>query len=243
MKYLVPILISLMFSVFSFGQNSLGKKDDIGRIEIKTIIKSGTLKPNSEKILKNRLKQIIVKNGLGSSSKMPRFAVVASVDVVDENITNTAPIMYTYNLELNLYVVDMITKAVYSSLSQELKGVGRSRNKAQISALKRVNSRSAIYKRFLIKGKDQIIEYYNSKCDFITTKAKTLSSIGKLDEALKLLLDIPEVCAECYDSCMKLSEELYKKYAKNTSETLDEHKESLRKEIDSTEEVEFVKGK
>ena len=48
------------------------------------------------------------------------------------------------------------------------------------------------------EGKTRIIEYYNSQCDFFITDARSQAAMENYDEALYMLLSIPNVCKDCY---------------------------------------------
>ena len=79
-------------------------------------------------------------------------------------------------------------------------------------AIKNINPKMGQFKGFIEKGKEKIIEYYNSQCDVIIKGAQALAGQRKYEEAIFNLSAVPDVCRECYDRCMDLSVEIYKQY-------------------------------
>lgn len=76
-----------------------------------------------------------------------------------------------------------------------------------------INPRHGQFRGFVEKGKEKIVEYYNSQCDVIISSAKALAGQKKYDEALFMLLSVPDVSRECFDKCMAISIDVYQEYA------------------------------
>jgi hypothetical protein len=207
------LLVVLFFAINSFAQNSLGKADDAARIVLNTYIPTQVegLTDAAKANLSNKLSQIATKAGMGGSASYPRFIITANVVVVTKDITPTAPPMHAYTLELTLYIGDGIAGTKFSSTSVTLKGVGESETKAYISALKNLKVNDPKYQTFIANGKTKIIEYYNSKCDFLLKEAEMLTSKNEFDAAIATLTAIPEVCKDCYDKAMSAVAPIYKK--------------------------------
>jgi len=170
--------LKLIFAVFLFvglnlnAQNKLEKKDDVGRIAICPVIGNIPDMPASaERMLLNKMGQIAAKNGMASYGN--RFIMYPHITIMSQDITATAPPMHAYNLDVTLYIADNMTQSIFSSTTISLKGVGKNPTKAYIGALKMLNHRRPEVKTFVEKGKNQIIEYYNSKCDFILKDAES----------------------------------------------------------------------
>jgi len=198
-------LLSFIFISVGFvnGQNNKGSSDDAGRIVLNTYVsRSLGLADDAKRNLENKLNQIATKNGMGGFALDPRFVITANVVVLTKDITPTAPPMQAYTLEVTLYVGDAIDGTSFSSYSMTVKGVGNNETKAYNNALKNISVDDPKVKAMLEEGKGKIIEYYNSKCDFILREAQTLSEMRKFDEAIYKLVSIPEVCKSCYDKAM-----------------------------------------
>lgn len=208
-------LIILLLSVFSFwgvfAQNNAGSMDDIGRIALEAFVPNqiegmpATAKSN----LENKLKQIAAKAGMAGGMNS-RFIITANVIVLTKDITPTAPPMQAYTLEVTLYIGDGLEGTAFSTASITLKGVGETENKAYMAALKNLKVSDPKYQTFLEEGKTKIVQYYNSKCDFIIKEAQTLANQDKYDEAIFTLVGVPDVCKECYDKAMDAVQPIYK---------------------------------
>ena len=211
-NFCIAVLLFVSFGNIS-AQNTLSKSDDLGRIILNTYVSDQVegLPAGAKKMLENKINSITSKHGMGGSALNPRFIMTPNITVLSKDITPTTPPMIALNLEITFYVGDGIDGIKFSSRSVEVKGVGKNENKAYMSAIKRINTSNPAFKALIEDGKEKIIEYYNSNCDFIIKRAKTLSVQNKHDVALMQLTSVPEVCKECFDKCMDEVEPIYKK--------------------------------
>jgi len=211
-------IVSLLF-YFSktYAQNDQGKLDDSGRIALMSVMSDQIegLTPTTRSNMINKLNQITTKSGMGANSLNQRFIITANVVVLTKDITPTAPAMQAYTLEVSLYIGDGIDGILFSTTSVTLKGVGETETKAYMAALKSLKVADPKYQSFLEEGKNKIIAYYNSKCDFIIQTVETKAYQKKYEEALLTLNTIPEVCKECFDKAQLKSKEVFTQYINN----------------------------
>ncbi|MDI3525977.1 MAG: hypothetical protein PWR03_160 [Tenuifilum sp.] len=215
MKKLLLTIAIIGFGLSLYAQNSQGKTDDMGRIALAALVpdQAENIPQGAKQMLVNKMSRIATQNGLGATAANPRFCIVPLVTVIGKEITPTAPPMQAVNLEVTFYIVDAASQNIFSQTSINVKGVGRTEDKAFIQALKNINVRSGQFKGFVEKGKEKIIEYYNSQCDVVLKGAQALAGQQKYEEALFVLLSVPDVCRECFDKSMDLSIDIYKQYA------------------------------
>jgi hypothetical protein len=204
MKKLLILSLMLIAYLGADAQNNKGKSDDLARIALNTYIPDQVegLTPGARNSLENKLSQIATTNGMGGSVFNPRFIITSNVVVLTKDITPTAPPMQAYTLEITLYIGDGIEGTLFASYSVTLKGVGENETKAYMAALKNLKTNDPQYQTFIDKGKTKIIEYYNSRCDFIIKEAQSLASQSQYDAAIYKLTTVPEVCADCFNKCM-----------------------------------------
>ena len=214
MKRLIfGIIFPLLTFISAYSQNALGKADDTGRLSIAAIVPENAGVPaGASTILENKLRQIVTLNGLGASEYGSRFAIVPGINILSKDITPTAPPQQALTVELVFFIVDAETQTIFSQTSVEFKGVGQTDEKAIIQVIRNINPKMGQFKGLVEKGKEKIIEYYNSKCDVFLKNAQALASQRKYQEALYILSSVPDVCRECYDRSMDLSMEIYKQY-------------------------------
>jgi len=195
------------------AQNNLNKMDDYARIKLAAYVppQIEEMPVVSRSVLQNKLNQIVTKNGMGGSAFRERFIITANVFINSKDITDGAPSMTVYKLDVTFYIGDGFEGTKFASTSIKAKGVGETEIKAYNSALNSINTNDPAFQQFIEQGKNRIIEYYNSKCDFIIKEAQTLATQSKYEEALFKLTSVPEVCKDCFDKCAAAVGPIYKK--------------------------------
>lgn len=218
MKKIIFLILATLLSI-----NCLKSRpyiDEIGNIILSVYIdKEKTPIPqNAYRILQNKMNQIVSKNGIGCSENQ-RFIITANVNELTRDITATAPPMLAITLEVTFYIGDGTDGTLFASQSITGKGVGETEDKAYINALKSIRTLDAEFNSFIIKGKTKIIEYYNYNIDQIMAEAIAMKDAGNFDEAISLLMSVPNV-SDVYIRAMNLCTTLYKERAENEAARL-----------------------
>lgn len=184
----------------SFSQNELGSADDYSRIALDVFIPDQVedMPNNAKSLLVSKLTQAVANKGMGGGGVSPRFLLTAKMEQLTKDVVPSAPTMQAYTFEVYLYIVDFVDNNIVSSVSFTTKGAGSNSNKAYTNALRSVNLKNSIVDHFLDEGKRKIIAYYNSRCDFVIARAKSLAVQNQFAEALNTMSSIPEVCKDCY---------------------------------------------
>jgi hypothetical protein len=192
-------LLFILLLLFTSSVNAQIKLDDFGRIVLNTYLSDEIeIADEAKKLLSNKLNQFTSNNGMGGSQVNPRFIITAKVNVGTKDIIAGPPQMIAQNVDVTLYIGDAITNTIFSNVNLSLKGVGTNENKAFIEAFKAINSNNKEVIEFLEAGKNKIINYYSTNCDFMIKDAQTLVNQEKYDEAIYKLSLVPEVCQDCY---------------------------------------------
>lgn len=212
-KILLIVSLFVLGTTFTNAQNSLGKSDDYARIALNVYIPEQAEKVSdiSSSLLKDKVTQMLTKYGLTGNSEGGRFIVAPVINVLSKEVTATAPAMTILELQVSLYIGDGYEGIKFASTSLTAKGAGQNETKAYNDAIKKFNVNNPDIATFIEQGKKKIIEYYNSKCDFILSDAKSLSDQNKLDEAIYKLNSVPEVCKDCYTKANTMAVDFYKK--------------------------------
>ncbi|MBK6626775.1 MAG: hypothetical protein IPJ87_14885 [Flavobacteriales bacterium] len=213
MRTLLSTLLLSTVLTGAYAQNDLGKMDDAGRIVLTPYVpdQAEGMTDIARNALLDKLGRVATENGMGGSAMDRRFLLAANAVVLTKDITPTAPPMQVYTLDVTLYIGDGMEGTLFASHTVTLKGVGETESKAYLAALKGLKPKDPSYQAFLDKGRARIIEWYNTRCDFIITEAKALESKADMDGAIAKLMSVPEVCAECYTKCKALVGPLYQK--------------------------------
>lgn len=212
-KLILVTAVLFALGASAMAQSSLGKTDDLGRVAISAIVPDEAGVPGgAQQMLQNKMMQIATSNGLGSVAGS-QFAMVPMISIISKDVTPTAPPMVAINMELSFYIIDIQSQTIFSQTSIALKGVGKSDDAAYAQALKNVNPRLGQFRGFIEKGKEKIIEFYNSQCDVIISRSKALAGQKNYEEALYTLMSVPDISRECFDKCMAISMDIYQEYA------------------------------
>ena len=205
MKYLLKLFALLFCLSISFGQNNIGKTDDLARIQLSTFVSEqiDDLPSAAKNLLKNKLSKIVTLNGLSGTANS-RFIITPNISILFQEVLPGPPRKVALTLEINFYIGDGIQGTLFGSETIAVKGVGNSYAKAYTSALKQVKSKNPIFKDFLINGKTKIIKYYNDRCDFILKEADMKANKNDFDASIATLTSVPEVCKDCYEKAMNL---------------------------------------
>ncbi len=203
-------ILLLVFSALLGGLTAQVKLDDFGRIILNTHLSDKLNIPaESKELLKTKLSQIASNNGMGGSQVNPRFIITANVNVGTKDIIAGPPQMIAQNVDVTFFIGDALTNTVFANMTMSLKGVGTNENKAFIEAIKTINPKNKDISAFIEEGKNKIISYYSTNCDFIIKDAQTLVKQEKYDEAIYQLSLVPEVCQECYFKCLDTLSSIY----------------------------------
>lgn len=192
------LIIALLFA-WVFDLQAQVMVDDFGRIVLNTYISEKTNLPEeAKKALETKLSQIATANGMGGSAANPRFIITAAVNAGTKDIIAGPPQMIAQNLEVTLFTGDAVDNKKFSSVVLNVKGVGTNENKAFIEAFRNINPKNKEITAFLEEGKNRIVSFYTTQCDFIIKDANTQAAQFKFDEAIYALMAVPEVCKNCY---------------------------------------------
>lgn len=215
MKNMINWLMVYCWVAPLFAQNTMPSANDFDRISLNVFIPEQVenIPPAALSTLTNKLTQAVTKKGLAGAGASPRFLLTANMDVLAEDIVAGAPTRQTYQFEVSLFIVDFIDKITVSSTSFEVKGAGSNQTKAYTNAIRSIDFKHPKVDAFLEEGKIKIIEYYNSRCDFIIARAKAQASQRLYADAMTTLAGIPEVSKDCYLKAMDEIGPIYKEFA------------------------------
>lgn len=204
-KLILTLLVTILFCGFTSAQ-------DVNKIALSAYIPDNCgVPPASRKVLDTKLKSLVTSCGFGAESNK-RFILTSQINILTEDILPTTPVMFSYTLSVNMYIGDGVSGTLFSTTSMEVKGVGKTKDKAYLQALKAINPKNAEFKAFIEEGKQKIIDYYKVTAPSIISKAQSLATSQKYKEAIYVLSEIPQECTEFYEQANKLTSEFYIKH-------------------------------
>lgn len=205
MKKIIICLMALMASFGAYAQDC--------EMPLHVVVYQGAqpLDATSINLMTNKLRQIVVKNGIVGGSDASNFAITANVDIINKEIIAGSPTKYIYVLNVNLYIADTYDQKIYASTSVEVRCAGNSETKAFVEGIKRVSPSNADVQAFVKAGKEKILAYYDKNYKNIIKKAKAKAVLYEYEEALFLLMAVP-VCSTGYDACMAEVKTIFQQY-------------------------------
>lgn len=188
-----------------------GQQADANGISVTPYVAENSGVPMSaEKVLETKLTNLITSAGMHASPNQA-FILTAHIVVLSEDVTVSAPAQYTYTLGINLYFGDGMNGNLYSSADFETKGVGTSKDKAYLMALKSLNPRDPKLKAMLKEGENRVIQYYLSQGPSIIMEAQNLANRQQYDQAFFLLDQIPSACPDLFAQATAIKLNIYNK--------------------------------
>lgn len=158
---------------------------------------------DAAKILENKLRKLIISNGIVDEDTDNRFVLTSKVLVVSKDIVPSTPARISEKIEFTFMIGDVEENKVFETYSISSVGIGVSENKALISAVNKLNLSNEEMLCFLNKAKGKIVKYYSDKCEQIVNRAKQQAADRNYDDAIYKLMQIPSVC-DCANECQEL---------------------------------------
>jgi hypothetical protein len=110
-----------------------------------------------------------------------------------------------------LFIKQVDNNILFSTTNKQLKGSGKNKSIAITNAISKIPINDNDFKIFIENGKNKIIAYYESKCGDIIAKSESLVKMQEFEQALGLLMMVPEE-VNCYNKVQEKSIEAYKAF-------------------------------
>lgn len=216
------IIVSVLFLSFSFLTKAQSA-DEIGKIALSVIMPENAdgLDASQLSKLESKIIQITTKAGLSASGFNQNFVIYPKFAIYETNIVEGGMQNITVVMaELSLYIKQVSNNVLFSSVSKSLKGSGKTKEIAVTNAISQIPTNDPEFKTFIETGKSKIIRYYETKCDDIISKADGLIKREQFEEAIGLLLTIPEEVPECYAKVQEKTIQAYLAYKEKQCQLL-----------------------
>ena len=116
---------------------------------------------SASRTLEKKLLSLVTANGIAATES--DFVITAIADVVEENVTNTAPAMTVAKVEIEIFLLDNAEKLIVSQKLFSQTGVGRSSDQAVNKAVGSLNVKSVEARRFMENARKKLEEHYAEK--------------------------------------------------------------------------------
>ncbi len=206
-------LVFLFVSFIFFAQN----KSDIGKLYLGISFNEDQFNTFDQSVLKKvegKLIQILAEKGIAASGYNNGLVIepniiINSNEIVEGGMQN----INVTKITLQLLIKQDQTQKIFASLSKELKGTGKTTDLAINNAINSLSANDSSISNFIEKSKSKINEYYEQNCSSIINKANSLEKAGQYEEALAIIMSVPE-SVSCYNLAQNKALETYKNYQK-----------------------------
>ena len=207
-KFIIIAMLSTISS--TIAQSS----SDIGKIALSVIMPENVdgLDVSQLSKMETKITQIVSSTGLAASGYNNNFVIYPKFAIYDSSVVEGGMQNITVvTCELSLFIKQVDNNIIFATISKSLKGSGKNKNTAITNAISKIPTNDQQFKLFVVTGKDKIIAYYESKCQDIITKSESLVKMQDYEQALGLLMTVPEEVS-CYSKVQEKSIEAYKTY-------------------------------
>ncbi len=227
MKIIYFALIALGFAFTSFAQST----NDVGKIALSVVMPENVdgLDVSQLSKLETKIYQIVTVSGLAASGYNNNFVIYPKFAIYESNIVEGGMQNITVvTAELSLFIKQVDNNLLFSTISKQLKGSGSNKELAITNAISKIPTSDSEFKTFIENGKTKIIQYYETKCVDIIKKSDSYIKMQQYDQALGLLMTVPEEVSSCYNQIQDKAIEVYKAYqTQKCAELIQKAKTSL----------------
>ena len=210
MKNILSLIFALLIAASSFSQTDNG----VGKIALSIIMPDNVegLSISNLSKLETKITQILTAKGLAATGYNNNFVIYPKFAIYETSIVESGMQDITIsNCELSLFIKQVDNNVIFATISKPLKGNGKDKQISITNAISKININDIEFQSFIDNGKAKIIAYYESKCGDIITKSESLVKMQDYEQALGLLMTVPEEVS-CYSKVQEKSIEAYKAY-------------------------------
>lgn len=187
-------------------------QDDSGiTLMVAPMEQGGNIPQNVDNLLQTRLMNAVNATGIVAGKDYCRFFITGRFDHSYSETLPGPPIQTVVHTTLTIYIGDVKNREVFTSESFDLKGVGRSDERALINALSQIKANNQVFVSFVERGKEKIIAYFDKNYTHYLDSAKYADAQGDKAKALYYATLIPSGC-KGYAEAQKAIEKICKKH-------------------------------
>lgn len=227
MRKIYFVIIALGLTFTSFAQST----NDVGKIALSVVMPENVdgLDVSQLSKLETKISQIVTVSGLAASGYNNNFVIYPKFAIYESNIVEGGMQNITVvTAELSLFIKQVDNNLLFSTISKQIKGSGSNKELAITNAISKIPTSDPEFKTFIENGKTKIIQYYETKCVDIIKKSDSYIKMQQYDQALGLLMTVPEEVSSCYNQIQDKAIEVYKAYqTQKCAELIQKAKTSL----------------
>lgn len=200
------IVFFLGFASFVHAQDDSGFVLMVAPME-----QEGDVPQTVDNKLQTRLVTAVNAAGMAAGKDFGQFFVTGRFSHSYTETLPGPPIQTVVHTTLTLYMGDVKNREVYASEAFDLRGVGRSEERALLNALDQIKAGNQTFARFVERGKERIIAYFDKNYSHYLDSARIADAQGNKEKALYYATLIPASC-KGYGEAQKVVEKICKKH-------------------------------
>lgn len=163
------------------------------------------LSTDAKEKLKLKVEQIIARNNAGATSVYNAFIIQPTLEVQETKATEGLVRNVTLVTgELTLTAKNLYDESIYGTVVMSLEGDATGNQETALNALIRnIKITNPVFTRFIRTTRQKIEEHYINNCQTIITKAQTMVSMDRVDDAIGYLSSVPEI-TPCYEEAASM---------------------------------------
>lgn len=219
MKTICLLLIAFILTSASFAQST----NDVGKIALSIVMPENIdgLDISQLSKLETKISQIVTASGLSALGYNHNFVIYPKFAIYESNVVEGGMQNITVvNAEFSLFIKQVDNNIIFSTVVKSLKGSGSSKQLAINNAISKIPVSDPDFKTFIDSGKTKIIQYYEATCEDIILKSEGLVKMQQYEQALGLLMTVPEEVPTCYAKVQDKAIAAYKAYQVQRCSTL-----------------------
>ena len=208
--FLISICLLHSFQLLAQTDNSVGK------IALSVVMPDNVEGLSSSNLskLETKIIEIIAAKGLASTGYNNNFVIYPKFSIYESTVVESGLKDITVNeCDLSLFIKQVDTNVIFASVTKSLKGNWNNKQTAITNAISKINVKDVAFQDFVDTGKGKIISYYEMSCGDIINKADGLIKRQQFDQAIGLLMTVPEEVS-CFSKVKDKSIEAYLAYQK-----------------------------
>ena len=211
LKIIILLCTMSFLSICAFAQNR--PEDSFGKISIFVYQPPiDGLPEDARAFLETKMGDIVTGYNINNSGLSQRFVMTAKIHVTQQDILPTHPVRISQKMDVTFIIGDFVENKAYASTTLSLTGVDVTAEKTFIRAFKTIKRDNIALQNLVLEAKEQIVQYYTQNCDAIMLESKGLALRNSYEEAIALLISVPNVCSDCYNQCQMKANTIYDKY-------------------------------
>lgn len=150
----------------------------------------------ANKQLEAKVKQIAANYGMIDDGLNDRFYLSANVLTTSKDVVPSTPPRVSLKMDVILYFGDVLEGKLFGSFPISVIGVGQNENKACIQAFKQIPTKNKDLASFFEEMEEEVKGYYTQNGNRIIRDAELLVKQGAYEDAMSLLLSVPDFCGD-----------------------------------------------